>query len=604
MANRIISIEVGYSVTKVCEMDFRSKNPKVYKYFSVPTPEGVYDDGFLTENPQFATTIKQALGFNKIKTKQAVCTITSSKIATREVQLPVVKDSQLPALVEANAGDYFPINLADYELGHLVLGNIKDSDGTNKLKVMVMACNKQLISGYDKLCEACGLHLISVDYSGNSVYQIMKNEIKEDTEMVIKVEEKQALATIITGQSMVMQRNIVYGFENAVFAMMNNSAFPQKTYEEALEELKRIRCIRIVLNDSTKIIEKEDDELQVSEKVKAAMIEVTDALAPLIGNVERVIDLYNSKSPDHPIRKISIIGLGADISGLSKLFTNEVGIKTVVCSNVKTINWNHTVGEGNSGRYVSTIGAGIAPIGFINEEKKKSDLKDVNYRNVSILVVVFTVIVCGLLIFKGYSDYTAQESKKKQLQKLENMYLPGEAVQKQYNSVSELYGLVRQGYNHTFGPNDNLIAFLTELEQVLPEDAIVTNIQSGLEAANVTIKVLDLDIAAKVLDNVRSFKVARDVQVVGIEQEEMSMSEYRQLLVDKGILSPDVLKKNEDVPEGEQDNSDIEDEDGNRITTFTDEDGNEIVVSDKYYKFNFTVVYTNDHDDEAVIVEE
>ncbi len=598
MANRIISIEIGYSVTKICEMDFRAKNPKVYKYFSIPTPEGLYDDGFINENPQFATTIRQNLGFNKIKTKQAVCTITSSKIATREVQLPFVKENQIAALVEANAGDYFPINLADYELGHLVLGNIKEEDGTNKLRVMVMACNKQLISGYDKLCEACGLHLVSVDYSGNSIYQIMKGETKESTEMVIKVEEKQSIATIISGHSMVMQRNIVYGVENAVITMMNNAAFPQKTYEDAFEELKRIRCIKLALSESTTIVENDEDEIQVSEKVSAAMQEITEALAPLIGNIERVIDLYNSKNPDEPIRKISLIGLGADVSGLSKLFTNEIGVKTTVCNTVKNITWNHSAGDGSSGRYVAAIGAGIAPIGFINEEKKKSDLKDVNYRNVSILVVILVLLICAALSAKGFMDYSTQVAKEVVLKGQELMYLPGEAVHNKYENTKILYDEVKDGYSQTFGPNDNLLEFLTQLEQVLPEDAIVTNIQSDRKAANVTIKVLELETAAKVLDNVRDFPVAADVAVTGMEEEDMSMTEYRKLLVSKGILSEETLNQEE----GKEDNSDIEDEEGNRITTFEDEEGNEITVSDKYIKFNFTVMYSLDHDDEPVIV--
>ena len=471
MANRIISIEVGVSVTKICEMDFRAKNPKIYKYFSVPTPEGVYDDGFLVENAQFSTAIRQALGFNKVKTKQAVCTITSSKIATREVQLPAVKANQVQALVEANANEYFPINLTDYEIGHLVLGNLREEDGTNKLKVMVMACNKQLIDGYDKLCESVGLHLVSVDYSGNSIYQIMKNEIKEETEMVIRVEEKQSIATIISGQSMVMQRNVVYGIESAVYVMQSSNAFPQKTYEDAFEEMKRIRCIRLALNESTVLVEKEDDELQVTEKVLKVMKEVTEALGPLIGNVARVLDLYNSKNTDNPVKKITLIGIGSEISGISKLFTNELGVKTVILNNVKSISWNHTAGDGNSGRYVTTIGAGLAPIGFINEEKKKSDLKDVNYRNVSILFSILCILICGVMVFFSYTGYIEEKAKEKRLNNEIAQYESAEQTYNKYLATQQLYTEVRTAYSMTGGPNDELVAFLEEFEQTLPTDS-------------------------------------------------------------------------------------------------------------------------------------
>ena len=45
-AQRVLSIEIGYSMTQVCEMDYQSKRPKVYGVFSMKTPEGVIQDGF------------------------------------------------------------------------------------------------------------------------------------------------------------------------------------------------------------------------------------------------------------------------------------------------------------------------------------------------------------------------------------------------------------------------------------------------------------------------------------------------------------------------------------------------------------------------------
>ena len=50
---KILSMEVGYSTTRICEMDYRVKTPKVYKYVSIPTPVGVMDDGFVAVNEEF-----------------------------------------------------------------------------------------------------------------------------------------------------------------------------------------------------------------------------------------------------------------------------------------------------------------------------------------------------------------------------------------------------------------------------------------------------------------------------------------------------------------------------------------------------------------------
>ena len=39
MNNRVLSIEIGNSFTKICEMDYKVKKPKVYKVLTVETPE-------------------------------------------------------------------------------------------------------------------------------------------------------------------------------------------------------------------------------------------------------------------------------------------------------------------------------------------------------------------------------------------------------------------------------------------------------------------------------------------------------------------------------------------------------------------------------------
>ena len=35
MNNRVLSIEIGNSFTKICEMDYKVKKPKVYKVLTV-----------------------------------------------------------------------------------------------------------------------------------------------------------------------------------------------------------------------------------------------------------------------------------------------------------------------------------------------------------------------------------------------------------------------------------------------------------------------------------------------------------------------------------------------------------------------------------------
>lgn len=519
---KILSMEVGYSTTRICEIDYRVKSPKVYRYLSIPTPAGVLEDGFLTMNEEFTLEIKRVLMEKKIKTRQVVFSVASSKIATREVMLPAVKLQQVDALVKANASDYFPIDLTDYEVAGLVLGTHKEEGQADRYRVLVMAVEKKLVEGYEKLADAVGLHLAAMDYSGNSIYQIMRGECKEETEMVLKIEERATIASIIQGGSLLLQRNLAYGVDDAVHTLARQSVYEESSYEDALALMKRKTCIKNVLSETTRVIEAEElpDE---NERITAAKKEITASLATLIGNVQRVADLYQSKNPDHPIKKVRVIGLGGEISGLSKLVTNELGISAVMMKNLHTVSLNRV--EGNVGRYVACIGAAIAPVGFVSEEKKKTELQNVNYRNVAILAGVFFALLSAAFIVLGKMELSDAKAEQKRLQDLQRQYEEAEKVYNTYNSVTAFYDAVREGYAQTQNPNDNLLAFLTELEEKLPADSEVTDFSSDSTQAVISLTVSSKEEAAKVIQTLRGFDSIMDVSIGAVNKEDQTTAE-------------------------------------------------------------------------------
>lgn len=75
MNNRVLSIEIGNSFTKICEMDYKVKKPKVYKVLTVETPEGIVVDGMLQPTQEYADHLVNALGTNGIRTKKVLFTI-------------------------------------------------------------------------------------------------------------------------------------------------------------------------------------------------------------------------------------------------------------------------------------------------------------------------------------------------------------------------------------------------------------------------------------------------------------------------------------------------------------------------------------------------
>ena len=83
--SKILGIEIGSSKIRICEEDYKTKNPRVYHSISVQTPQGTVNDGILNVNEELVSAVRTALQENRIKTKQIVFSMTSTKIANREI---------------------------------------------------------------------------------------------------------------------------------------------------------------------------------------------------------------------------------------------------------------------------------------------------------------------------------------------------------------------------------------------------------------------------------------------------------------------------------------------------------------------------------------
>jgi type IV pilus assembly protein PilM len=116
MANRVLSIEIGSVITRVAEMEHKTKNPRIYQVFTFATPPNMLVDGNVTVTDIFVSQLRSNLSDRRITTKQAIFIINSNRVANRTIQIPFVKENRVADLLKANASDYFPVDLSQYEL--------------------------------------------------------------------------------------------------------------------------------------------------------------------------------------------------------------------------------------------------------------------------------------------------------------------------------------------------------------------------------------------------------------------------------------------------------------------------------------------------------
>lgn len=509
MAGKVISIEIGYSLTRVCEVDYKSKTHKVYGYFTMPTPEGMINDGILNLNETFVTDLKETLAEHRMKSKQVVFTLTSTKIASREVTIPFVKENRIMDVVNANASDYFPVDLSQYQLAYSMLGVTGNPKSGQQYKLLVLAAPQALLDGYQQLARALKLELAALDYAGNSIYQVVKDECAQKAQMIVKIEEGATMVLVVNQSVISFIRSVSYGVQEALELTYN---LPLKnrieTPEQAMELLSRKSFV--VLNDGSEEPEGSEEEKSKEQEFCESM---TDVLVPLVGAVSRVVDYYVSHNANIPIEKILLTGLGANMKGIHRLLAQQLDYPIEILRQAEGWNLEKSFEGKFFGEYVACVGATAAPLGFkADNEKgkggKTGDTKSKGKVNgILIAAAVFAFGILGAVILSVASaiTYVAAKAENRALQEQMAGLQEIKPIYDNYVSTKTAYDRLTAMHDATRNRNDDLYAFMEELERKMPSNGVITSFTSDAETVTINMSVSSKTEAASMIEQFRTF---------------------------------------------------------------------------------------------------
>lgn len=529
MASRVLSIEIGYSLTRVCEISYGTKTPKVYKSFTVQTVEGVMNDGAIQVDSHYVQALNDGLREHKVKAKKVIFSMNSTKIATREVMIPFVKENRIKDVVKANASEYFPVDLSQYELAYSILETVGDKKSGQQYKLLVLAVPANLLNGYYELAAAIRKEVVSIDYAGNSLYQVVKSECKTGTHLIAKIDERSTMIMVVKDQAIVLTRNVAYGVEEALQAVMESVAWGNiRSLRQAVGIVEKFQCID--LSD-----EEEADSTSPRSVEEVAQANVTDALVPLINGIGRVIDYYASRNMGETIDDVMLTGMGANFLGIDELLHREINYPVRFIKKVSGLNLEKFFKEGFFGEYLACIGATMGSVDFkksaeaktggkAKKEKAAGAAEDggTKYIVIGVLLLIVCLAVSGGLV--GYSLLTYMEANNKNIELNHTVkeLMPVMEVYNDYLDVQTQYDIAEAMYSVTESQNDSLYEFFVELEQKLPADVSVVSFNSNRTQVTISMQVSTKSEAAATVEQLRTFRslIPASVTVAAVNEIE------------------------------------------------------------------------------------
>lgn len=503
---KILSIEIGVDVTHVLEMDYRVKNPKVYRSFSFQTPVGVIGEAGVRKSEEFRTALHKLLDANKIKTRKTLFVVNSGKIASREVLIPMIKENRIKDFLNTNSADFFPVDLSRYQLVYRNEGVVQQ-DTVKKRKLYVFAVPGDLVQSYEELADFCSLELTALDYVGNSIFQMMHKAVGNNICCSVKLDNNATMITIINQGMVVLQRTVFYGFEEVEKVVVDSGLFPKEQYPAAMDILQQTDCL-------------DTNQTAPGDAMNAMRAEAVEALRPMIGNIRRVLDYYQSRNNGAEVKECFLIGNGAYIKGLDRLMSMELNLP-VHLQEKDVLNGFRTSGGRFDAMYEACYGAAIQPLDFvfgsaqtakIIEEKKKREL--LAAKLIGLLCVACAVILLALSGVQRIAlshELNTLNKQKDELEYIQDIYNAYVDTKSQYDDVTKMNG-------KTETVSDALADAIEEMEEKFPSGVKVTSLTSNGEGISMDIEVSTKEEAAKILQNLATFDAFRSVTTNGITE--------------------------------------------------------------------------------------
>lgn len=376
MPKKGLAIDIGSEKIKIIQYHRNKDKLKVLHSVVVSTPTGIISDGLINDKTKLSTIIREELEAANIREKDVVFTVASSKIITREVDLPELKANKLDTLIKMNSDEYFPVNLADYTLDYTIIEHIEGEP--KQVKVNIIAALTSLLSDYHEVAMGASLRLAGIDYAGNSSVSFAMHQKIQGTYMLLDLGSDTTMVTIMNEGVPRFSRNLVYGTR-----LVNNSI--QNHFGVDYAEAVKIAKERVLLSD----------EAHESDFLSG---DVTGAMNQILNGISRLIDYYTSRNKDN-LSKVYLVGGGTQIQGIADYVEHFFNIKTEIIKEFHHVTATEEAFRNQNFYFANVVGAvyskvNLLPKAILNKDKYRAQ-KRVKYE-IALLGILALVVITYL----------------------------------------------------------------------------------------------------------------------------------------------------------------------------------------------------------------
>lgn len=307
MSKVTVGLDIGFSSIKVVSLARYNNQYKLVSLGSIPSPQpGIISDAD-EDLEVLAGSVKKLLAATNIDQREVIAALPESKVFTRVIDdLPYLTDAELSSAIRYAAEEFIPMPLTDVNLNWQVLIRSETKERGAKTIVLVIASPKNAVLKYLKVLEKAGLRAAVMETEIIAVTRaLVGNDPFSPSTLIMQLGATTTDFAAVSKGLIWLTRSISTGGIALTRSLAQHFNFEMNQ----AEQYKRIYGMM---------------EDQLEGKVFEALKPVIDIIA---GEGRRVIQAFEIKYPQNPIKRVVISGGGAKMPGLVIYLANIFGLE-------------------------------------------------------------------------------------------------------------------------------------------------------------------------------------------------------------------------------------------------------------------------------------
>lgn len=305
-----VGIDLGSYTIKAVEVKGGfGGNKEIVKAASGYNPTGLFLPTDEADFNQLAGAIRQLLSEHKMKGNPVYLGMPESMAHTSIVSMPMLSDAELASSIHWEAEQHIPVPLDDVNLEYEILYRPKKSEVGEKMKVLLVAAQTEMIDRLVALFQGAGVEVIGLETVLLGIYRALKPSFTDQGAVLVC--HMGALSTdilIVHKADMVLSYTIQSGGLALTRAIERGLELPPNQ----AEEYKRAYGL---------------DPSQLEGRVRQSMSGVMNVI---VGEIRKAMQYYQTAHTMSPIRSMWLSGGTAYVPGmaayLAEAFSYEVDI--------------------------------------------------------------------------------------------------------------------------------------------------------------------------------------------------------------------------------------------------------------------------------------